>query len=76
MSTEARPGVPQVNARGRIGNGPWYNAKGVMIAANVGDLHGDKQRDRNAIRLTTVLDEKGTAGSGRRPELAATSTTS
>ena len=59
LSTETRPGVAQVNARGRIGNGPWYNAKGVMIAANVGDLHGDNQRDRNAIRLTTVLDEKG-----------------
>jgi hypothetical protein len=59
LSQEARPGVPQVNARGRIGQGPWYNAKGVMIAANVADLHGDNQRDRNAIRQATVLDEKG-----------------
>jgi len=59
LSTQARPGVPQVNARGRIGDGPWFNAKGVMVAGGVADLHGDQQRDRNAIRLTTVLDEKG-----------------
>ncbi len=59
LSTEARPGVPAVNARGRIGDGPWHNAKGIMIAGGVADLHGDQQRDRNAIRLTTVLDEKG-----------------
>jgi len=59
LSTEARPGQPAVNARGRIGDGPWYNAKGIMIAGGVADLHGDQQRDRNAIRLTTVLDEKG-----------------
>jgi hypothetical protein len=59
LSTQARAGQPQVNARGRIGNGPWFNAKGQMIAGGVADLHGDQQRDRNAIRLTTVLDEKG-----------------
>jgi hypothetical protein len=64
LSAEARPGQPAVNARGRIGNGPWYNAKGVMIAANVADLHGDQQRDRNAIRRATVLDEKGNPVSG------------
>ena len=59
LSTEARPGQAHVNARGRIGNGPWYNAKGQMIAANVADLHGDNQRDRNGIRRASVLDEKG-----------------
>ena len=64
LSTQARPGVPQVNARGRIGAGPWFNAKGVMVAGGVADLHGDNQRDRNAIRLTTVLDEKGAQVSG------------
>lgn len=67
LSTQARPGVPQVNARGRIGNGPWFNAKGQMIAGGVGDLHGDQQRDRNAIRLTTVLDEKGQQVPGGGP---------
>ena len=48
-----------VNARDRIGNGPWYNAKGVLIAASVADLHGDYERDRNNIRKPTALTEKG-----------------
>jgi len=51
--------VPAVNARGRIGDGPWYNAKGQLIAANVNDLHGDIERDRNNIRKPTALNEKG-----------------
>src|SRR5215813_2998223 len=59
LSTQARPGVAQVNARGRIGTGPWFNQKGQMIAANVADLHGDNQRDRNGLRQASVLDEKG-----------------
>ena len=59
LSTQARPGVPQVNARGRIGNGPWFNQKGLMIAGSVADLHGDQQRDRNGLRQASVLDEKG-----------------
>src|SRR5262249_21382891 len=50
LSTQAQGGRPAVNARGRIGAGPWYNAKGAMIAANVADLHGDQQRDRNNIQ--------------------------
>jgi hypothetical protein len=59
LSTQARPGVPQVNARGRIGQGPWFNQKGQMIAGNVADLHGDQQRDRNGLRQASALDEKG-----------------
>src|SRR5262245_56508431 len=38
LSTQG-PGA--VNARDRIGAGPWYNARGQMIAANLGELHGD-----------------------------------
>ena len=38
LSTEA-PGKRGVFARHRIGNGPWYNARGILIAANVTDLH-------------------------------------
>src|SRR5438093_7675058 len=34
-------GAGAVNARDRIGNGPWYNATGGMVAMNVGQLHGD-----------------------------------
>ena len=41
MSTNAANGQPGVNARDRIGNGPWYNAKGEKIANNLADLHGD-----------------------------------
>ena len=57
------------NARDRIGSGPWYNAKGVRIAPNVADLHGDIQRDRNLIYRETALDENGNLVNGRvRPE--------
>ena len=59
LSQQAQGNTPRVNARGRIGPGPWYNAKGTMIAANVGDLHGDNQRDRNNIQKANMLDEKG-----------------
>src|SRR3979490_1895478 len=69
LSTQAQGGRPAVNARGRIGAGPWYNAKGAMIAANVADLHGDQQRDRNNIQKATALDEKGQTikGAGDMP---------
>ena len=46
-----------VNAKDRIGNGPWYNAKSVMIAQDVADLHGAN----NKISADTALTEKGTA---------------
>jgi hypothetical protein len=59
LSTQPANGNPGANARGRIGPGPWYNAKGVMIAANVADLHGDNQRDRNNVQKANALDEKG-----------------
>ena len=48
-----------VNARDRIGSGPWYNANGQMIAQNVADLHGDIQRDRNNVRKPTAVDQNG-----------------
>ena len=59
LSTQAAGTQPPVNARDRIGTGPWFNAKGQMIAANVADLHGDIERDRNNIRKPTALTEKG-----------------
>jgi hypothetical protein len=49
----------RVNARGRIGPGPWYNVRGQLIATNVADLHDDQQRDRNNIQAATALDIKG-----------------
>ncbi|MBI3062521.1 MAG: lectin, partial [Deltaproteobacteria bacterium] len=41
LSASAMDGKPAVNARDRIGAGPWHNAKGVKIADNVADLHSD-----------------------------------
>jgi hypothetical protein len=48
-------GQGAVNARDRIGNGPWYNVKGVLIAQNVAELHSDKANINN----DTALDEMG-----------------
>ncbi len=62
LSTQG-PGA--VNARDRIGAGPWHNAKGVRIAANVADLHGDNERDRNYLFKETAIDEKGNPVRGR-----------
>jgi hypothetical protein len=59
LSQQAQGAEPAVNARGRIGPGPWYNAKGALIASSVADLHGDDQRDRNNIQKISALDEKG-----------------
>lgn len=50
-----------VNARDRIGAGPWYNAKGVMVAKNVDDLHSAN----NNLTKATTLDEKGGLVNGR-----------
>jgi hypothetical protein len=46
-----------VDAKSRIGNGPWYNFKGELIAQNVADLH---TADKNKISADTALTEKGT----------------
>jgi hypothetical protein len=59
LSQEQRGNTPRINARDRIGNGPWYNAKGLLIASSVADLHGDQQRDRNNIQRATALDARG-----------------
>ncbi|MCZ6666921.1 MAG: lectin, partial [Gammaproteobacteria bacterium] len=39
LSTQAVGGKPAINARDRIGNGPWVNSAGVQVAANVDELH-------------------------------------
>ena len=59
LSTTAVAGAAAVNARDRIGTGPWHNAKGALIAANVADLHGDIIRDRNQINKVNAITEKG-----------------
>jgi hypothetical protein len=50
-----------VHARDRIGKGPWYNAKGVMIAKNVEELHSAKSK----LTKEAALDEKGQMVNGR-----------
>jgi hypothetical protein len=65
LSVASAGGQPAVNARDRIGNGPWYNAKGALIAWNVADLHGDLQRDRNSINKEFAFNEKGLPVNGR-----------
>jgi hypothetical protein len=55
LSTQERPGEPAVNARDRIGKGPWYNAAGVMIAKNIDDLHSPHSN----VSQSTSLNEFG-----------------
>jgi hypothetical protein len=60
LSTQAADGQPAVNARDRIGHGPWQNAKGVVVAKNVDELHGE-----NNLTKQTSLNEKGGVVNGR-----------
>jgi hypothetical protein len=60
LSTQAAGGTPAVNARDRIGRGPWKNAKGVVIATSVDELHG-----KNNLTKQTALNEKGGIVNGR-----------
>src|SRR5688572_21470719 len=59
LSASATATQPAINARDRIGTGPWYNQRGTLIAQNVADLHGDIQRDRINLHKETALNEKG-----------------
>lgn len=61
LSTTATGGAAAVNARDRIGTGPWQNAKGVVIAHNLDELHGGS----NNLNKQTALTEKGDTVSGR-----------
>lgn len=64
LSTTASAGVAAVNARDRIGKGPWKNAKGEVIANNVEELHS-----ANRLGKQTSLSEKGELISGRGDEV-------
>jgi len=61
LSAKAADGQPAVNARDRIGKGPWYNQKGVLVAKDVAELHGDSSR----VSKTSALTEKGAIVNGR-----------
>ena len=60
LSTHSGNGGKVVNARDRIGKGPWYNAKGVLIAKNVDELHTSPN-----LTKQTILTEKGAMVNGR-----------
>jgi hypothetical protein len=66
LSTTAAQGGKVVNARDRIGKGPWYNAKGVRVATNIDDLHTSPN-----LAKQTILTEKGTVvnGGGDTPNM-------
>jgi len=59
LSTSAAGGSPAVNAKDRIGKGPWQNVKGVVIAKDVAELHGN-----NNLNKQTGLTEKGEVVNG------------
>ncbi len=59
LSTQAADGKPAVNARDRIGKGPWQNSKGAVVAKDVAELHGT-----NNVNKETALNEKGEVVNG------------
>ena len=61
LSAKADGAQPAVNAKDRIGSGPWYNAKGVMVAQSVADLHSEN----NKLGKDGSLTEKGAVWNGR-----------
>jgi hypothetical protein len=67
LSTQARNGQAAVNARDRIGAGPWYNAAGQQIAADLATLHGDtaeQARVGNLVTKRNGVTEKNTPVNG------------
>src|SRR5712691_3435637 len=74
LSTQARPGEPAVNARDRIGTGPWHNSKKLPIAADLAELNGDTielARLGSNLFKQSALDEKGALinGAGDTPNM-------
>lgn len=63
LSASPSRSSPTVNARDRIGVGPWHNVKGVLIAANRAELHG-----KNHLNKQTALTEKGEVVKGKDDE--------
>jgi hypothetical protein len=60
LSTQAAGGDPAIDARDRIGQGPWHNAEGVVIANDLEELH-----DTNNLDKDTALTERGEVVNGR-----------
>lgn len=67
LSTQARGNQPAVNARDRIGQGPWHNAGGLKIADKLADLHGDTlalAQLGNILTKRSAVTEKGAMVNG------------
>jgi hypothetical protein len=74
LSTSATEGKPAVNARDRIGKGPWHNFRGTAVARDLAHLHGDTvelARSGNLITKNNATNEKGELlnGVGDKPNM-------
>jgi hypothetical protein len=74
LSTQARPGQPAINARDRIGQGPWHNSKKLPIAKDLAELNGDTielARLGSNLFKQSALNEKGELinGAGDTPNM-------
>lgn len=70
LSTVASDGQQAVNARDRIGNGPWYNAEGLLIAANIEALHGgDNRIDKNRAATERLNPVNGVGDTPNRHDI-------
>jgi hypothetical protein len=72
LSTQAADGNPAVNARDRIGKGPWFNTRGAVVAKDLSHLHGDtleEARLGNNLTKATAFSEKNETikGAGDKP---------
>lgn len=74
LSTQAADGKPAINARDRIGKGPWHNARGALVARDLAHLHGDTlelAQLGNVITKNNAVNEKGELvnGVGDKPNM-------
>jgi len=74
LSTQAKNGQPAVNARDRIGTGPWYNSKGQPISDTLSELHGDTlieaQRGSNLFKQSALTEKSAViTGFGDAPNM-------
>jgi hypothetical protein len=70
LSADAAGGMPAVNARDRIGTGPWVNQKGVTVATSLDNLHSNN----NMLGAANSIDEKGAAVPGGEHDIMTGST--
>lgn len=69
LSTQAASGARAVNARDRIGTGPWFNAKRVMVASSVDNLHSTKNNLGPRLSLTETGDTIPWSGAASRHDM-------